>query len=139
MSRHLPRCLAAAVSMAAIAISASLQSQRQQPPALGLESVAGRDSFEFYCAPCHGNTGKGDGPAASALKSRPANLASLARRTGGAFPKDRVLAIVTGTGQQVAAHGSSEMPVWGPIFSGLDPSEPRVKQRIENVVTSTAT
>jgi hypothetical protein len=33
------------------------------------------------------------------------------------------------------AHGSSEMPVWGPIFRFLDPSNDRVKVRIENVVT----
>jgi mono/diheme cytochrome c family protein len=45
-----------------------------------------------------------------------------------------VLAIVTGTGREAAAHGSTDMPVWGPVFRALDPSEPRVKQRIENVV-----
>ena len=54
---------------------------------------------------------------------------------GGSFPKDRVLAVVTGTGRPVTAHGSSDMPPWGPIFRGLDPSEPRVRLRIENSVT----
>lgn len=120
--------------VASIATSAPAQAQRQQMPPLILESIAGRDSFEFYCASCHGRTGKGDGPTAPALRTRPTDLSALARRSGGTFPKDRVLAIVTGTDRQIAAHGSTDMPVWGPIFRGLDPSEPRITQRIENIV-----
>src|ERR1039458_5063223 len=34
-------------------------------------SVAGKDLYREYCAVCHGTTGKGDGPAASALKVPP--------------------------------------------------------------------
>jgi len=33
------------------------------------------------------------------------------------------------------AHGSADMPVWGPVFRGLDPSDALVKVRIANVVT----
>lgn len=120
--------------MTVIATADPLQTEVRQTPPLILESIAGRDSFEFYCTSCHGKTGKGDGPTAPALKMRPTDLTSLARRNGGAFPKDRVLAIVTGTGRPVAAHGSTDMPVWGQIFRWLDPSEPRVKQRIEDIV-----
>jgi mono/diheme cytochrome c family protein len=134
MDGNLLRVFAATGLMTIVATSGPVHTQLQQPPSLILESIAGRDSFEFYCASCHGKTGKGDGPTAPALKTRPTDLASLARRNGGAFPKDRVLAIVTGTERPVAAHGSTDMPVWGQIFRGLDPSEPRVKQRIENVV-----
>jgi len=134
MNGNLPRIFAATGLMAIVAMSDPVQTQLRQTPPLILESIAGRDSFEFYCASCHGKTGKGDGPTAPALKTRPADLASLARRNGGAFPKDRVLAMVTGTGRPLAAHGSTDMPVWGQIFRGLDPSEPRVKLRIENVV-----
>jgi mono/diheme cytochrome c family protein len=108
--------------------------QRPATPPLILESITGRDSFEFYCASCHGRTGKGDGPTAPALKTRPADLSSLARRHGGAFPKDRVLAIVTGSDPGIAAHGSTDMPIWGPIFQALDPSAPHVKVRIANIV-----
>jgi mono/diheme cytochrome c family protein len=111
----------------------------QPPPPLMLDSITGRDSFEFYCAACHGKTGKGDGPIVPALKTRPTDLTSLARRNGGSFPRDRVLGVVTGTGRPVTAHGSSDMPPWGPIFRGLDPSEPRVRLRIENIVTHVET
>jgi mono/diheme cytochrome c family protein len=133
MRRYLARTLVA-IAVVTSGASAPLQPQRQKLPPLILESITGRDSFDFYCASCHGKTGKGDGPSAPALKTRPADLSSLAQRNGGVFPKDRVLAIVTGGGLPLAAHGSSDMPVWGPIFQGLDPSAPRVKLRIDNIV-----
>lgn len=134
MNGNLLRVFAATGLMTFVATSGPVHTQLQRTPPLILESISGRDSFEFYCASCHGKTGKGDGPTAPALKTRPADLASLARRNGGAFPKDRVLAIVTGTGGALPAHGSTDMPVWGQIFRGLDPSEPRVTHRIENIV-----
>jgi len=118
------RVLAATGLVTLIATSDPLQTQVRRTPPLILESIAGGDSFEFYCASCHGKTGKGDGPTAPALKTRPTDLASLARRNGGAFPKDRVLAVVTGTGRPIAAHGSTDMPVWGQIFRWLDSSNP---------------
>jgi hypothetical protein len=38
-------------------------------------------------------------------------------------------------GAEVVAHGSSEMPVWGPIFRSLDPSNAAMaKLRIANVI-----
>ena len=104
-----------------------------------LDSIAGRDSFEFYCASCHGTGGKGDGPIASALKVPPADLTSLARQNRGAFPRDLVVAVVTGIGRPVPGHGSADMPAWGLIFRGLDPLEPRVKLRIENIVAYVGT
>ena len=94
----------------------------------------GRESFQFYCAPCHGADGRGAGPTAAALKTRPADLTTLARRNDGAYPRERVLDFVTGAGRPLAAHGSSDMPVWGPIFRGLDPSDARVDRRVDNIV-----
>jgi mono/diheme cytochrome c family protein len=99
-----------------------------------IESITGQDSFEFYCASCHGKAGKGDGPTAKALKTRPTDLTVLTRRNDGAFLKSQVLEIVTGTGRRIEAHGTGDMPVWGAIFRGLDPSEVRVRQRIDNIV-----
>jgi mono/diheme cytochrome c family protein len=111
------------------------QTTASRSPSLILESMGGRDSFEFYCAPCHGREGRGDGPVAPALTRRPADLTRLAVRNGGAFPRADVAGFVTGTGRPLAAHGTSEMPVWGPTFRSLDPSDARVKIRIENIVS----
>ena len=33
-----------------------------------------------------------------------------------------------------AAHGSRDMPVWGPIFRSLDSSDARNRVRIANIV-----
>lgn len=110
--------------------------QRPSPrtPPLIIESMTGYDSFTFYCAPCHGASAKGDGPTAAALKVAPPDLTLLTRRAGGTFPHRQVEAFVTGTARAVPAHGSGEMPVWGPIFRSLDPSDTRVKDRIANLV-----
>jgi mono/diheme cytochrome c family protein len=110
------------------------QSTRQSPPALTIESLAGRDTFEFYCAPCHGVDGRGGGPVATALSTAPPDLTLLAARHGGTFPAKDVREFVTGTGRPIAAHGSSAMPIWGPTFRSLDPSDTRVRVRITNVV-----
>jgi mono/diheme cytochrome c family protein len=106
----------------------------QQAPSVLIESLAGRDSFQQYCAPCHGTSGRGDGPVASALRARPADLTTLARQSGGAFPGDRVRDFVTGTGRSPAAHGTTEMPIWGQMFRAFE-SDARVRQRMVNLVT----
>lgn len=118
---------------AAFASAGQLEGQKS-PPAFLIESIAGQDSFMFYCAPCHGRSGKGDGPVGAALKTTPRDLTTLSTRNGGTFPGADVLAFVTGTTRALPAHGSSDMPVWGPIFRSLDPSDTRTKIRIENIV-----
>jgi hypothetical protein len=66
----------------------------------------------------------------------PADLTVIARRNRGVFPKAKVESFVTNDGGAlVSAHGTSEMPVWGPIFHGLDPSDTAVNVRIGNVVS----
>ena len=118
------------------ALVAVPQTTGPRNPPLVIRSLAGRDLFAFYCATCHGRTGTGDGPVAAALKSPPPDLTLLARRNGGTFPRQRVEAFVTGDGDVLTtAHGSADMPVWGPIFRGLDPSDALVKVRIGNIVT----
>ena len=112
---------------------AGQQTGRTLPPLL-IPSMSGGDIFRFYCASCHGREGKGDGPVASALNRRPPDLTTIARRNGGRFPTDRVEGFVTGNREPTVAHGSADMPVWGPIFQALDPQDRMNRIRIENVV-----
>ena len=71
-----------------VAIVSAGQSSRQGvPPRLVIGSMTGEDSFMFYCASCHGPSGKGDGPVARSLKTRPADLTVLTKRNGGTFPR----------------------------------------------------
>lgn len=105
-------------------------------PPLALPSMAGRDLFEFYCASCHGRDGKGGGPVVPALRTPPPDLTTLTGRNGGMFPLERIRDFVTGEGDRLPdAHGSKEMPVWGPIFHALDPADTTNRVRIGNIVT----
>jgi len=118
---------------AAFASAGQLEGQKS-PPAFLIESIAGQDSFMFYCAPCHGRSGKGDGPVGAALKTTPRDLTTLSTRNGGTFPRATVTSFVAGSARTLTAHGPGDMPVWGPIFRSLDPSDTRATVRIDNVV-----
>jgi len=118
------------VALAAVLFAASgtvLPGQQagatNQPPQKTIEkapitrsnAASGMQMFKDYCAACHGATGKGDGPAAELLKSPPPDLTALAKNNNGKFPEDRFVAVLHfGAGGH--AHGTSDMPVWGPLF-----------------------
>jgi mono/diheme cytochrome c family protein len=95
--------------------------------------LEGAQIFHDYCAACHGKAGKGDGPAAPALRHAPPDLTLLAHRNGGKFPRDRVKAIIAGQGQMGGAHGSPEMPVWGPVFHVVERDMDLGEVRLDNV------
>jgi mono/diheme cytochrome c family protein len=79
---------------------------------LGAELERGKDEYHRSCEPCHGATGKGDGPNAKHLAKRPADLTKLSESYGGVFPFERVFETIDGR-LDVALHGPREMPVWG--------------------------
>lgn len=91
-------------------------------------SADGPQMFQSYCSSCHGKTGRGDGPAAVALKAKPADLTTIAKRHGGNFSAKDFEDRLNG----IASHGSQEMPVWGPIFRDLSGSD---KLRVYNLKT----
>lgn len=72
----------------------------------------GEQTFMRHCASCHGESAHGDGTAASALRTAPADLTRIAARRGGAFPEGEIARFIDGR-FSVAAHGTREMPVWG--------------------------
>jgi mono/diheme cytochrome c family protein len=56
----------------------------------------GSATFGIYCGSCHGTSAKGDGPLASQMKNRPADLTQTAKRNGGSFPTEQVARIIDG-------------------------------------------
>ena len=120
--------------LAAIVVGRS----QQQPdvkhvPVPATSSASGKQMFKAYCASCHGESGKGDGPAAPALKTAPADLTALSKNNGGNFPTNHVASILRGQAT-VTAHGNNDMPVWGPIFWRMSQGhESEVQQRIANL------
>ena len=98
--------------------------------------LQGEQLFKAYCASCHGRTGKGDGPFVQALKTPPADLSLLTQRNGGTFPRERVIRLIEEGKPAEEAHGSKEMPVWGPIFSAMSHgSFKATNPRVEDVVS----
>lgn len=77
--------------------------------------AGGKGKYTKYCASCHGNAAKGDGPLAQMLIVKPADLTQLSQRNGGQFPFWRVYRMIDGR-EAVRGHGSREMPMWGFIF-----------------------
>jgi len=75
----------------------------------------GKDLFMTHCAACHGDDGRGAGPAAAALKTGLSDLTLMSKTHDGTFPRLGVIAFIDGE-KPIAAHGSREMPVWGPFF-----------------------
>lgn len=97
-------------------------------------AVSGKEMYTEYCAACHGTNGKGTGPAASSMKAAPADLTQLAKKNDGKYPANHIAAVLK-FGSGPGAHGSAEMPVWGPLFKSLDKfHDATVQQRISNLV-----
>lgn len=108
-----------------------------QPPVLVLpERVAldGPSVYRAYCAACHGAEGKGDGPVAAELKHRPTDLTTIARRNNTLFPRT-VIENVLANGTSRQAHGTREMPTWGPVFQAVDRNDKIAYAHIYNLVT----
>ncbi len=89
--------------------------------------------FFNYCAPCHGRDATGRGPVSPSLKTRTTDLTRLTQNNGGTFPAARVKEAISG-GARVPAHGTKDMPVWGPLFRYLGSgTEGEVSVRIESL------
>jgi len=97
-----------------------------------IRSVAGPDLYLHYCASCHGRDATGHGPAAPALKAEVPDLTTIARRNSGIFPRARVRKIIAGD-DEIVAHGSREMPIWGPIFHQIEQDRDWGLVRLENL------
>jgi len=110
------------------------QKEVKKVPITPTSPASGVEMYKQYCAACHGVAGKGDGPAASELKKAPADLSTLARRHEGKFPDDYVRSVLR-FGVKAPAHGVSDMPTWGPLFSTVSSSDnAQVELRIANLI-----
>lgn len=107
--------------------------QVEQSPA-PIHPVKGASVYQDYCASCHGVDGRGRGPVSKALRAEVPDLTTLARRHGGKFPADDVKeTIAFGDGKLIPAHGSKDMPIWGPVFHEIEFDQDLGHVRLENV------
>jgi mono/diheme cytochrome c family protein len=129
---HILRIAGVATLTIAGSVLASAPLGAQAQPS---SSPTGDYLFRTYCASCHGNSAKGDGPLAESLRKRPADLTEIARRNKGVFPRDQVFRIIDGR-QPVKGHGGANMPVWGDVFARSSEvhNEAAITERIEALV-----
>jgi mono/diheme cytochrome c family protein len=130
---HLRAVFLCALLIALCSLSVAQNPQVINVPVRHTSANSGKQMFEAYCATCHGKEGKGDGPVAAALKVPPTDLTVLARQNNGKFPSLQVAKAITGEAG-ISAHGSKEMPVWGPVFMSMSHQhESEVHLRVANL------
>src|SRR5271165_1322399 len=106
--------------LVAFTIAGAAQTKINKVPPKAVSPSDGKAMFMEYCAVCHGTNGKGNGPAASALKKAPADLTQLsAHAKDGKFPGVHVALYIQGD-DTVQAHGTRDMPIWGDVFKSMN-------------------
>ena len=109
------------------------KTQIKHVPLKSTSAASGQEMYTSYCAVCHGTDATGNGPAQSALKVPATDLTTLAQKNGGKYPAMHVSSVLRGDAE-LPAHGSKDMPVWGPLFRNLSQGhESEVQQRIANI------
>ena len=104
----------------------------------------GEQLYVELCAACHGQSGKGDGPAASAVKKTVPDLTGLAAKNDGEFPFKEAEKAIAGE-SRVVSHGTIDMPIWGQAFKDVRPDmkqfrrDALARQRIFNLTEYLAT
>ena len=145
MHHHHRQCVGMLFAVGIVALSVPSAAVAQDPPltwttvikntpARAIRSVSGVELYREYCAICHGLNGKGEGPAAVALHSRLPDLTLLALISRGKFSRLDVEMAVTGRGRLIPAHGTEEMPMWGPVFK-IVYGDDGAQLRLMNLVT----
>ena len=125
---------AALMAACAIGTSHAQSSPTVTIPVKKTDATSGKKMFESYCAPCHGFDGKGHGPVGSSLKTPPDDMTMLSRMHAGQFPEKHVIEVLQ-FGIDIPSHGSTSMPVWGPVLGSMSNSNPAEKKlRINNLV-----
>jgi mono/diheme cytochrome c family protein len=119
-----------AVALAAVGfIAPGLAAERPDAGSLAKGELA----YVRYCVSCHGKTGLGDGPLAADLRIPVPDLTTLASRSGGTYPYDRVVRIIA-RGDAVRGHGTEDMPAWGDAFKKTRGTEARtIEDAIRNL------
>jgi mono/diheme cytochrome c family protein len=118
-----------AVGIVALALSvgtAAAQAKIEKVPIKPVSAGDAKKMFSSYCAVCHGAEGKGNGPAAASLTKTPADLTRISARNGGTFPAVKVQRYIQGL-DEIPAHGTRDMPMWGDLFRSLNPDAAQIR------------
>ncbi|HEU4620190.1 MAG TPA: c-type cytochrome [Gammaproteobacteria bacterium] len=101
--------------------------------AADLLDYSGQELFDRFCASCHGDSGRGDGPVAFSLAIAVPDLTRITERYGGQFPADRVYQTIDGR-VAVEAHGTRPMPVWGYEFWTAEGADAEAEAQARTII-----
>ena len=132
MAHRTSRCVLAFLTVLALCVVLAMAQQIKTVPMSRTSRASGQEMYVAYCASCHGREGKGNGPAAPALKNAPSDLTRLAKSHGGIFPAEKIDQEIRGDINS-PAHGSKDMPVWGSLLSLAGSGPQETSQRIYNL------
>ncbi len=125
-------------STATLAMAQETKKTIKKVPIPHTSVASGGEMYHAYCASCHGTSGQGDGPAASEFKTPPTNLTIICPKPQcDKFPDGYIAQVIETGAQNAKAHGSKDMPVWGPLFGSLNRASgtksAEVQLRIKNL------
>jgi mono/diheme cytochrome c family protein len=110
--------------------------ERIEPPSVAARVAKGGPGqilYLTYCESCHGVGARGDGPAAEALRTPPADLTRLWESYGTPLDHEKLAQYIDGR-QLLGIHDAREMPIWGEEFfedlPSNTPSVETVKRRL---------
>ena len=107
-----------AFGVVAVGVVTTANAQQSSPAATSVD--VGKYEYDGHCAICHGlsGTAQEEGAYSSLLSKTIPNLTTLSKNNGGVFPFARVYQTIDGR-EQVQAHGTREMPVWGQEYTAM--------------------
>lgn len=117
-------------------LSSAVYGQTKQvklEPVVATDAMKGVDLYHEFCAVCHGQDGRGNGPAASALKTPASDLTLIARQNNGKFPAIEIRRAIDGD-DGVPAHGSKDMPMWGDALKSISSSASVAQIRVNLLI-----
>lgn len=103
--------------------------------AVSLMDYSGAEVFQRFCASCHGESGRGDGPVAASLTAVVPDLTRISERRGGEFPVGQITETIDGRSVVISAHGTRVMPVWGYEFWIEEGADVEAEAEVRTVIS----
>lgn len=107
-----------------------------EPSSMETRILNGEHAYLDFCATCHGVDGRGNGPVAEFMTVPMPDLTLLEALNNGVYPSEEIYNAIEGN-EDVRAHGSRDMPVWGNVWGEVDGEPVRlefVQDRINELV-----
>jgi mono/diheme cytochrome c family protein len=103
--------------------------------AQAFDQYSGQETFQRFCASCHGVSGTGDGPVAAGLPITVPDLTTLEQRQGDTYREETLRRIIDGR-SIVVYHGTRYMPVWGYEFWVEEGADEEAEERVETIINN---